>query len=975
MLPGRLPVLLPLSLLAALLAGEGGDSPSAAPGEEPAARSIRIKLPVRRDTVVSAARGERDANLGGSARLKTKGIVELSLFDVNVERLRGALVERPTLHLRTASDDPQRRVTVSAIAAEWVEGGSSGYRPEPGSASFDWAAQGERRWAYPGSDITAVINGRGYALWSFADATPPDPRGWQRVAIDPRVLAARVAGISGGFALTDDVGSEYQRVDGEFRYHVFPNRFFWSREGDAESAPYVTVDVAGVDLEPPGDVRLVAGTPNDAVRPGESIVRMETPADRGRAGTLGFEVRFTREPPFRWDQSEEVPRYLIPTAGEVGELVELRLRDLDLARGSTIEVGARAVDAAGNRGPVSFTSLAVAAELEPLELRPTPQPGPPVAASEAGPSLGGREVFVVDPLDKLHSVTGEMIPPRPDDYKRRNHLWDASADVVRLAAARNEFVAFQVVVGQPSGRLTAELRFDEGLRECGAEAELLRYVAIPSERGPLPDPLVPLDSSIAPDASADARSTSLLVDLYVPHGCPPGLHRSVLELGTGAARVELAVELRVWSFTLSDYLSFVPQMNSYGMPPPPEDLGYYRLAHRHRTCLNMVPYNWRGEVFRGYTPATGRSSWSAWDARFGPLLDGSAFADLPRSGVPVDAFYLPLNENWPASIEDGFGGGYWAERALSEDYRERFVRGVERFAGHLIERGWSDTFFEFYLNNKLYHRREGWSRSSAYWVFDEPINTQDFWALRWFGAAFHEGVMRASAKRPDGRTKLAFRADISRPQWQRDLLDGLLDVNVVGIGFAPYLRAVMDRRDRHGEVVYNYGTSNRVEESNVQPAAWVVWAWSVGADGVLPWKTVGKEGSWRRASPLALFYPGLERGTGPHPSIRLKAYRRGQQDVEYLTLLAAVGGRPRWELGSRVREEAGLEAVGTQSGSQDAGRLEFAGTDPVDLWRLRMRVGATLDRLAPSARRRWVELRTPVRDPRSLSSPAILSSE
>ena len=39
--------------------------------------------------------------------------------------------------------------------------------------------------------------------------------------------------------------------------------------------------------------------------------------------------------------------------------------------------------------------------------------------------------------------------------------------------------------------------------------------------------------------------------------------------------------------------------------------------------------------------------WSAWDRRFGPLLDGSAFADLPRKGVPLECFYLPLHENWP----------------------------------------------------------------------------------------------------------------------------------------------------------------------------------------------------------------------------------------------------------------------------------------------------------------------------------------
>ncbi len=942
--------------------------------------AVRLKLPVRRDTVLSSAGGERDANLGGARKLKTKGIVELTLFDVNVERLRGAVVVDPVLHLRSASEDPQLRVTVSSVAADWVEGSSSGYRAQAGSASFAWAAQEEQPWAWAGSDVTAVINGTGFTLWGFADATAPDADGWQRIAIDPKVVAARVAGLSGGFALTDDVGSEYRRVDDAIDYRVFPNRFFWSRESGPESAPYVTVGVGPVDREPPGSVRLIPGPaePRPQLRPGEALVRLETPADVGPAGTLGFEVRVTREGPFGWGGAEPVPRYLIPPAGAPGEVVEVVLRDLDLPPGRLVEVGARAVDAAGNRGPLSFATIDVTGEPAAFELAAAPEPADPPGAArpDAGslPRLGGGDVFVVDPLDKVHPVTGEMIPPRAAGYRLGNHLWSAGRRSVRLAAARNEFVAFQVIV-PADGEVAAALRFEES-SPCRPEVEILRFVAIPSELGPLPDPLVPIDSeiesSIGSGGEAVAGTRSLLIDLWVPHECPPGDSRGTLQLTSGGERLELAVDLRVWNFTLPDHLSFVPQMNSYGMPAPPDDMAYYRLAHRHRTCLNLVPYSWRGEVFRGYRPdGAGPDRWRTWDARFGPLVDGSAFADLPRAGVPVDAFYLPLNENWPAPVESGFGGGYWAEQALSADYRERFVAGARDFAEHLGERGWDETFFEFYLNNKLYHRREGWSRSSAYWVFDEPINTQDFWALRWYAEAFHEGVSRARSE-TGGRARMVFRADISRPQWQRNLLDGLLDVNVVGIGFAPYLRTVMERRSRNGELVYNYGTSNRIESSNVQPAAWSLWAWSVGADGVLPWKTVGRESSWQKASPLALFYPAPDGGA--HPSVRLKAYRRGQQDVEYLTILAAVTGQPRWALGELVRREAGLQAVASQNDSSDAGRLDFAVADAVALWRLRMRVGATLDRLGPPAERRWVDLRVPPRDPSTLSAPAILGA-
>ncbi len=939
---------------------QAGGASSTASSEN---RVVRLRFPVRRDTVVSGARGEREANLGGSRHLKTKGIVELTLFDLELERLRGVVPVKPVLHVRSASEDPQLRVSVSTVSSEWVEGESSSYRQAVGAASFNWAASGERPWAWAGSDVTAVVNGLGNTLWAFADPTPRDAQGWQRIAIEPRVFAARIAGLSGGFALTDDVGSEYARVGDQLEYRVFPNRLFWSTEAGAERAPYVTVGLGPVDREPPGAVEL---TPSDRtpLAPGTARLSLLTPADKGVAGTLGFEARFARAAPFDWATAEPLPRYLIPFAGAPGERVTLEVRDLEIDPGGSVEVGVRAVDAAGNLGPISVAPVLLASAWPRVELVPDRAPVPAVDESQPLPEIGGREVFVIDPLDKVRPGDGAMIPERPAAYKRRNHLWDAAGSTVRLSVARNEFVAFQVVLAEGRDEVVADVRFKGG---CRPEVELLRYVAIPSRDGPLPDPLVPLAASIPSNADAEARYRSLLVDLWVPHDCPPGEQRGVLTLSAEGQALEIAIELEVWNFVLPDHLSFVPQMNSYGLPPPPEDRAYYRQAHRHRTCLNLVPYNWRGEVFKGYKPDR-RGSWAAWDVRFGPLLDGSAFADLPRSGVPVDAFYLPFNENWPASIAEGFLGGYWAESALSEEYRERFTDGVRSYVEHLNTSGWTDTMFEFYLNNKLYHRREEWNRSSAYWVFDEPINTQDFWALRWYASAFHQAL--AAAGVGGGGVQLGFRADISRPEWQRDLLDGLLDVNVVGLGFAPYLRTVLDRRDRNGEVLYNYGTSNRVENANVQPAAWVLWAWSVGADGVLPWKTVGRESSWGKASPLALFYPGA--AGEAHPSIRLKSYRRGQQDVEYLTMLAAASGVPRRALGEIVLELASLDAVATQTGTADAGRLDFDGADAVRLWRLRERVGSTLDRLAPPAKRRWVERRTPLREPARITSPRIL---
>ena len=195
------------------------------------------------------------------------------------------------------------------------------------------------------------------------------------------------------------------------------------------------------------------------------------------------------------------------------------------------------------------------------------------------------------------------------------------------------------------------------------------------------------------------------------------------------------------------------------------------------------------------------------------------------------------------------------------------------------------------MNNKVYFKKDAWSKSSAPWILDEPVNTQDFWALRYFGTLFHEGVGTRGSDHPAmhviRHVKMAFRCDISYPQRQRDILDGVLDVNVCGGAFRQYHDRVMDRQRRNDGLTFNYGSANNIDDSNVQPAAWCLDTWCLGGSGVVPWQTVGNDKSWNEADPLSLFYPATIDSGGPLPSIRLKAFRRGQQDVEYLTMLGA----------------------------------------------------------------------------------------
>ena len=438
------------------------------------------------------------------------------------------------------------------------------------------------------------------------------------------------------------------------------------------------------------------------------------------------------------------------------------------------------------------------------------------------------------------------------------------------------------------------------------------------------------------------------VELYVPKDTMAGRITGKLKVGAQS----LPCSLTVWNFMLPDHLSFIPQMNAYGLPGHQRD--YYRLAQEHRTTLNVLPYHGTGRIDAGpEIKPDGAWDWTKWDAKFGPLLDGSAFHDLPRGAVPIEAFYLMLNENWPMDHEAHFKGGYWIESAYDDAYWQQFRDAASRIAQHVRERGWSETMFEFYLNNKISRKKAGWNKGSAAWILDEPSNTQDFWALRRFGIEFWKGVGAAPGAR------VVYRADISRPQWQRDLLDGVVNVEVVSGSLRTYHESVMQRARRHSDLIYMYGSANAIGTPNIINAAWCVEAWALGANGVVPWQTLGNDKSWQKADELSLFYPTAE---GLVPSLRLKTFRAGQQLVEYLTMFTALSSESRESVAAAVMKEPGLHATTVKKNDDDAGKSAFGPEAHRSLTTLRMRLGQWLDAKAPAPRERWHDPRPGPRD-------------
>ncbi len=893
-----------------------------------------VRCDVTRDLWISSVPGEEDGNNGKSPRLKLKGYQEFSLLDFDLSAVKNRRIHKATLHVKISGQERLYRVGVSSLGSEWIEGAGSSYAKNSGASSFRLQTTPGSPWTtQPGySDVTRVMFGQGGTLWSHADATPPDSEGWQTIDVDTKVVAARLAGLSYGFVVFDDTGTEIRRdADDPEKvvFRPFPNRFFYSRDQNAASAPYLTLETQPQTPEPaPQSIRNIKSD-TENLAPGQAVLTWEIPA-LDDCDTLGFIVRLN---------GEELPRFAIPVpdfaAINSPQTLTMPLRDLSQNPGENVSVQIIPVNREGIRGQSGTLSFSLSKTPKPLTIPEISKQKFRDHPNTPSPTLAGLDVSVIDELDKT-TADGSLIPPRPDDYFAQNHLWQIDDDgiyEIRLDSLRNEFVAFQIRLTGKKNGVRPGLTW-KTLGNDAPKTEFYRFEYVDSPKGKIADPMIPLGNTAI---DVEGHET-IYCEIFVPKNAEPGLHEATLRIADDSDTLDIPLCLTVGNAELPDRLGFLPEMNCYSLPQNERD--YYRLAQVHRTYVNRVPYSHGGVVAKGCAPhwnaETRTFDWTDWDRRFGPCFDGSVFADLPRGAIPVEAFYLPLHENFPADIFKHYSskneGNDWAGEVLPPVYAEEFKAGCRAAAEHMKTKYPTGTCFHFFLNNKSDYKRNGWSRAGSMWLLDEPAAYRDFDALRYFGLLFREA--NETVKAP-----IHFRCDISRPQWQRESLDGLMGVNVVGGDtFRRFNRLINDRKDRFDEIVYVYGTTCKPEEGAVQPVAWCLDAWTLGADGLVPWQTVGSEESWTKSDELALFYPGRE-GTPPVvASHRLKAYRRGQQDVEYLILFQEKSGAPRWQIAETVRQTIPLAPRRRITYSEDAGTEIYSDLTPTDLWQLRTRL-------------------------------------
>jgi hypothetical protein len=940
-----------------------------------ASASERVQCPATADNWVESPPWDPHAresrNHGSDPQLTISGRNSFALLAFDLSAARGLRIEKATLRVRRKPDPvPLTVVGISTIsgAGPWVEG----------EMNYFFARQGQP-WSYPGSDLADVIFGLGGSLYAYVKARDAG-EGWYEIEVPPLIATALAVGDQYGLMLTDEKGQTRTR-------HALSSR-------ESPDPPVLVVEGTRATLAP-GRVRVLAPRSAEALgrtalRPGSVILRF------GGAHAVRYDLRYSESPinAKSFGAASPAPRWMLdPLAPKPNPLAtsnalhdEVNAVVEQLQPGKRYYFAARGTSATGQQGPVSpLGSVRASARSWPTlpALPAATAPGPAEAA-------GAVKVWAFSELHKVNPQTGALLEKGP--------VWTGD---VKLRGARNEFVAFQVAVESegPINDITvtvdqplfAECKLPPVFRGTGA-VQLYREWMVPDDKDTsparpwYPDPLIPLagpfDLPAADNTVPNQRVQPVFVDIYIPHDAAPGLHHgSIIVRASSQLLRSIAVEVDVLPFTLPDNLNFIVDLNAYsgvnsgyniprGTPEYHKLLqAYHRVAHLNRANLDVLGYSHSGTTEPDQTPpltgegaATKVSSWKDWDAHFGPLVSGSAFADLPRASVPVPLIYLALFENWPGDLRKSYrwnipvrpqnAAEYQQliarhalesgpiEEGFPRDYQERFSAVARQFAEHFRERRWTKTQYQIFFNDKYYYKDPTRSRAASgvsWWLLDEPNHHDDYRALSFFGWL----GKRWLDEYPD--VPMVFRTDISYVEFIRDQLAGQIDIDCTSQHFFTKNRYLMDHRNRFGRTYWNYATTNHPRETNVGMRAWCWRAWVTGADGIVPWNTVRGMEAWERAEPLTVFYVGKKFGLNePFGCLRLKAFRRGQQDVEYMTLLARKKGWDRQAVAHAIAGALDLSEETRRQYEEDASSIRFDRIADTQLDQLRLRLAAAL---------------------------------
>jgi len=504
---------------------------------------------------------------------------------------------------------------------------------------------------------------------------------------------------------------------------------------------------------------------------------------------------------------------------------------------------------------------------------------------------------------------------RAHPLKAKNAVWDGRT--IRLAAARNEVVAFQVIVEADASGIRALSAALPSLRRRGG-SEVICYAAPatndPSLSAGRPiqpfsvhymnvtaesraewawkpgSPAAPRDTTgwkpvqLVPENARSGRGgfplavgaglgQALWVEVYVGRDLAAGTYEGTLTVTADGQARELPVELRVFGFALPDANS-LPVM-VYFEPDQPElyqgrnlDPAYHRFAHRHRVELVHAYDEAKVETHRGrfdgrdFTPASGYEGPGEGVGNtivpvsfYGP---GPAFQEKESAWKRSDA--------WMAFVAKTLPGASTFLYLPDEPYPPQYPE-VKRLAENVRTNPGPGARLPLFLTKRIIPEFQG---------------LVDVWSVP--PQAFD--VAAAAAERAKGRRVSFYNG--GRPQGPTPVIDApATEARVVAwaafkhdVDLYFYWHGVhwQHNRQKQGERKQDVWANPVTFDNRGQPHKPVDDQGFINGDGV--WLYPGEE----------RIHPEGDRGiAGPIGTVQLANLRRGLQDHQYLTLARRLG--------------------------------------------------------------------------------------
>jgi hypothetical protein len=550
---------------------------------------------------------------------------------------------------------------------------------------------------------------------------------------------------------------------------------------------------------------------------------------------------------------------------------------------------------------------------------------------------------------------GEKIERDAVDHplRSRNSAWDGR--VVRISGARNEIVAFQVIVeadergigglsialpalASSDDRITYRPPAPDPTDYAGRPIQIfgVNYMYVPtsshaswvyrrdSPAAP-PDPtgwkpvqLVPENARAGrggfPIAVPPHRNQAIWVEVYIDRVRKPGRYRGTIDVRADAARRALPIELEVYDFLLPDensmhamlYYSSDQAVLYQGRNLDP---AFHRLAHRHRVELvhaydeQTMAKAWgrfSGTDFtrdHGYEgPGAGTGNVIAPRTFYGP---GRDFDERSSAWTRSDSWMTFLRKRLPRAITFL----YAPDEPRAPEY-PRIIRLAENI-----------------------HSNPGPGRTLPIFVTSTYVEPLDAAIDIWCSGPRGFRLDRVAAERARGREYWFYNG--GRPA------GGAITIDAP----ATDARATIWAAFKHDVRVYFYWhsvhwrhNSQKVGERNQN-----VWADTITFDNRKEANRSPDDSGYIHGDGV-LIYPGEERlhpdqdraVPGPIATIQLANFRRGLQDHQYLTLarrmgLNAVVDEVLMSIVPRVFSDAGERVSFPESGDPyEAARVKLA---------------------------------------------------